>query len=98
MKYKIGDLIIVVTETRINGRRYIVTDKPAPKSKLLMGSFQIVAKNEVTQTYKIIIDDDMVGWQISQFHVDYENVAKAFNGKKFYDVVENCIVGLKNEK
>lgn len=93
MKYRIGDLVRIVVETRKNGRRYIVLDIPAPNSKLITAAFQIVAKNELTQTYKIIIDDDMIGWIISQFHIDHENIPKVFNGKRFYDIPESIILG-----
>ncbi len=95
MKYKIGDLITIVTEIRQNGNKYVVTDAPRTNSKLATECFQIVAKNETMQTYKIILADDMIGWQISQFHIEYEGVAKAFFGKRFYDISENHIVESK---
>ena len=95
MKYKIGDCVIVNTEKPINGQKRILIREPSPESVLGNGVYQVVAKNEMFATYKIIIDDDMVGWQISSFHIEHEGVPVAFKGRKFYDVHENFVIGEK---
>lgn len=95
MKYKIGDRIIVNTEILPNGQKRILVREPSHDSILGSGTYQIVAKNESMYTYKIIIDDDMSGWQIGSFHVEHERVPVAFKGKKFYDVHENFVLGIK---
>lgn len=98
MKYHVGDLVKVVVETRKNNRRYIVIDMPVSDSKLITAVFQVVAKIELTQSYKIIVDDDITGWTISQFHIDHEGIPKAFNGKRFYDIPESAIIGIEGER
>ncbi len=95
MKYKVGDCVIVNTEKPINGQKRILIREPSPESILGSGVYQIVAKDDVLDTYKIIIDDDMLGWQISKFHVEHEGVPVAFKGKKFYDVHESFVIGEK---
>lgn len=95
MKYRVGDMLVVNTEVRPNGRRYVLVREPTPEAELGHGVFQVVAKDEVMMTYKIILDDDMVGWQISQFHIEHERVPKAFKGKKFWDLHEDFIVSKK---
>lgn len=93
MKYKIGDCIIVNTETPLGRQKRIMIGIPSVDSVLGSGSYQIVAKDELMQTYKIILDDDMLGWQISQFHIEHEKVPVVFRGKKFYDIHENFVLG-----
>lgn len=93
MKYKIGDRITCNTETPPGGQKRILMREPSPDSILGSGSYQVVAKNELMNTYKIIIDDDMVGWQVSTFHVEYERVPAAFKGRKFYDVHASFVIG-----
>lgn len=93
LKYKIGDCVIVNTETPPNKQKRILTREPTPDTLLGSGSYQVVAKDELMKTYKIILDDDMLGWQISMFHIQHERVPVAFQGKKFYDVQETFVLG-----
>lgn len=95
MKYKVGDVIICNTEKPANGPKRILMREPSPESTLGSGAYQIVAKSETFGTYKIIIDEDMTGWQISSFHVEHEGVPAAFKGRRFYDVHENFVIGEK---
>lgn len=93
MKYKIGDMIVCNTEKPPEGmKRLLLNREPSSDSVLGSGSFQIVAKDEFMETYKIIIDDDMVGWQIGEFHIEHEKVPAAFKGKKFYDIHESFVL------
>jgi hypothetical protein len=93
VKYKIGDRIKVNTEIPPGGQKRILIREPSPDSILGNGSYQVVAKNDIMQTYKIIIDDDMLGWYISAFHVEHEKVPVAFKGRKFYDIHLNFVLG-----
>jgi hypothetical protein len=95
MKYNVGDLVTCNTEVRKNGRKYILSRPPEEDSILGNGAFQIVSKDETLKSYKIIIDSDMVGWQISVFHVQHEKVPMAFVGKNFWDVTEEYILNKK---
>lgn len=92
MKYHVGDMVTLNTEVRPGGGKYILSREPQEDCPLGNGSFQIVSRDEVLQTYKIIIDDDMVGWTISEFHIQHQGVASAFKYKKFWDVTEEYIV------
>ena len=95
MKYKIGDCILVNIETVPGKQKRVLVTEPLSTSVLSSESFQIVAKDEIMHTYKIIVGDDMLGWQISSFHIEHEGVAAAFRGKKFYDLHEQFVLGLK---
>lgn len=93
MKYNVGDVVTCNTETPVNKQKRIVVKIPSVDSVLGSGHFQIVSKDETNQTYKVIIENDMLGWDISMFHIQHEKVPVAFNGKKFYDVPEIFILG-----
>jgi hypothetical protein len=95
MKYHVGDLISVKIKVQKNGRKSISYGNLSDGSTLEIKKFQVIGLNESMKTYKIIIDDDMIGWQISQFHIDHEGVAKAFLGKRFYDISENHVAETK---
>lgn len=97
MKYHVGDLVAIKVKTQKNGRKSIFYGESLDikDSALEIKKFQIVGINEAMKAYKIIIDDDITGWQISQFHIDHEGIAKAFLGKRFYDISENHIVETK---
>jgi len=38
--------------------------------------------------YMILIDDDMVGWTVSNFHILHYDLPIKFLGKKFFDVTD----------
>jgi hypothetical protein len=92
MKYKIGDKVSCQTETKANGSKKLLIGDPSQGSKVGKGTFLIVAKDEAFQTYKIIIDDDMIGWSISSWHISNMRLDNKLLGKKFYDVQEELII------
>ena len=94
MNYFVGDLVICGVEIRKNGGKAII-NREKPFTILEPKAFQIVAKDPLMESYTVIVDDDMVGWIISKFHVEHWNVPKAFLGKKFFEVTENYIIERK---
>lgn len=92
MKYKIGDMVWVQTEIRKNGKKYVLTRFPEDENKLEKAKFQIIGVDPMMESYRLVIDDEMIGWEISNFHIEYENVPKGFKGKKFWDITESYIL------
>lgn len=87
MKHHVGDLILCPVKDKRIINREIPEDEIVEKIQ-----FQVISKSEKFDTYKILIPDDYVGWKIGLFHIEYENVAKAFLGKKFYDIAEVAVL------
>lgn len=95
MKYKIKTRVVVKVEVPFSGNSKILTKEPAVDSKVIEKEFIIVAVNEQCQLYTIIIDDNMNGWIISQFHIKHCNVNPKYLGKKFYDITEPYVLKAK---
>ena len=96
MKYKVGDKVVVKVELQKSGSKRVLIREPLPDSKIVEKAFPIVMLHQMEQSYTIIIDDDMLGWQISEFHVKHNKVDKSLIGNKFYDVVDDWIVKKKS--
>lgn len=99
MKYKVGDWVICDVETFSNNKRKLLLTTPKKDSTIEQLSFPIVAVDKSMETYKLVIDYDMTGWEISQFHIKYQNVDKKYLGKRFYDITEALVIdsGKKRE-
>jgi hypothetical protein len=95
MKYKIGDKVICEVEVQQDGKRRLLIKDPVKTSKVTKQEFPIIHIDNGTELYTILLDDDMVGWQISQWHVKYWDVAPKYVGKTFYDVPESIFKGKK---
>ncbi len=93
MKYKVGDLVSVNVEVDKNKKRRLSIREPQPDSKIEIMNFPIVATDPSMETYKIIIEQDMPGWDISRFHTKYQEVDEKYLGKRFYDITEALILG-----
>ena len=96
MKYKVGDTVSVAIEILDGKKKLLGLRNLAQGSVLEIKDYPIVSINEFQGTYKLIIDDDVQGWIISKFHVQYEHVDNKYLGKKFYDVVELYITDIEN--
>lgn len=94
MKYHIGDIVSCNVEVFKDKKRKLSIIAPQEDSKIEIMSFPIVAIDEHMQTYKIIIEPDMPGWNISKFHVNHLNVNEKFLGNKFYDISESLILNV----
>lgn len=84
MKHKLGDLVSCKVEEK-NGQKRISVDKGEEKK------FEIILVDKLRSLYTIAIDDDMVGWTVSQWHVKNAKIDEKFVGKKFYDITEDFI-------
>lgn len=84
-----------MVETPKVGKRKIVMGDSDPASVVQEKTFPIVYKDEAEQSYIIIIDDDIIGWNINSFHIKHWDVDKKYLGKKFYDIYEQFIVRKK---
>lgn len=91
MKYKIGDVVSVKTETRPNGCTYVLTREPNPKSTLGTADCQIIGIDKTQEAYLIKLEGDLLGWFISDFHVLHVGVAKAFRNCKFFYVTDEVV-------
>ena len=90
-KYKVGQSINCEIEIRKDKSKRFALN-PLEDSEFITQSFEIIGMNKQFNTYKILIDDDIVGWYLSQWHVKYEDIDEKFVGKKFYDIDENYII------
>lgn len=88
MKYKVKDKISIGVKTDEAGLKRLSVDKES-KSKQ---TFLIVSISEVMQTYMIVIDDDMVGWNLSEWHIKNYKLDSALLGKKFYDITDHYVI------
>jgi len=61
-------------------------------------NFPIAAIDAFMETYKVIIEQDMPGWDISKFHTKYQEVDEKYLGKRFYDITEALILGAIKKK
>lgn len=91
MQYKIGDHVSVNVEYEKSGIKRILSRQPLKDSTVIAKLFPIVMLNHLEETYSIMIDDDMIGWFISKFHVENNGADKKLIGKKFYDVTDDMI-------
>lgn len=96
-KYKVGDLVTCEVETRKNGKRYVLAfDKKVDKKNIVEMDFQVILVNNVAgseyNTYMIVIPEDIIGWTVNRFHVETAGIAKAFLGKKFWELTEQFII------
>lgn len=91
--YKVGDRVICSVENQKDGIKRILIKEPLKDSKVIKKEFVIVHSDEVTQFYTVIVDDDMVGWVISKWHIKYWDIDVKFLNKRFYDVPEILIEG-----
>ena len=95
MRYKVGEVVQVAVEILNGSKRLLGLRDPAEGSVLEIRDCPIVAINESQGTYKLILDDDVLGWVISKFHVRYEHVDEKYLGKNFYDVSESYITDVE---
>lgn len=91
--YKVGTSVKVKV-SNVDGRKKVL-----PKDSedfFEIKSFEIIAKyllhKELNPYYMILIDSDMVGWNISSSHIMYYDIDQKFLGYKFYDVTEDFII------
>jgi hypothetical protein len=95
MRYKVGEVVQVAVEILNGSKRLLGLRDPAEGSTLEIKDYPIVAINESQGTYKLILDDDVLGWVISKFHVRFEHVDEKYLGKNFYDVSESYITDIE---
>ena len=95
MKYRVGDIVLCEVEVRASGHKYVLTRPPYDEKTVKLKEFQIIRCDPTFNTYTILIDEDIIGWTIGEFHVQHMGIAKAFKNKKFWDVTEDYIVKKK---
>lgn len=94
-KYKVKEQVMCRVETRANNTkaifsRYLTADE---NPKLEDRQFEVIAVKKFCpgseyHMYTIVIDDDMVGWEIGEFHIQYQKINSKFKGRKFWDLTE----------
>ena len=95
MKYKVGDQVLVRVANQKSGYVKVVICEPLKDSKITEKAFTIVYVNPRDETYMINIDDNMLGWYISEWHVKFYYVDKKYLGTKFVDITESMIIKKK---
>lgn len=95
MKYQVGDMVECEVEIMKNKCRRLLIKSPERGSELTTMYFPVVAIDETLESCKIIIEEDMPGWYITRFHIEFEDVDPSFMGAKFYDISESLILSKK---
>lgn len=94
---KVSDIVQVKVISYNNKRRLVFADYLEDHQ---LCSFEIVAVTkwhvDLPNYYIIVIDDDIIGWTISKYHVEYNEVNQKHIGSKFYEICEEFIVNNAN--
>lgn len=98
MNYSVGDEILCNIEVFHNGDKKISIREPQKNSVIEVMTFPIVSVDETTQTYKVIVPNDVSGWIISKFHIQFQHVSDKFMGKRFYDIAESLVLDKVKKK
>lgn len=93
MKYKIGDVVRCYVETRPSGIKSVLSKGIIDKSNMNIDLFQIIYIDKEMATYTILIPNAMLGWIISDWHVMYQGIAKAFVHQKFWEITDGFVFG-----
>lgn len=80
-KFKIGQKIKLPTKTKNEVIRICYEDPSDPHIE--MRQFNIIGKNDFYEEFLVKIDPDMIGFTISNFHIEYSDVAKEYLGSRF---------------
>lgn len=92
MKYKVGDLIRCHVYKRPSGIKAVLSSGSIKGIKD-EDIFQVIYIDKTTESYGIVVPNNMLGWTISTWHYLYLNVPKAFLNCKFWEVTEKYIIG-----
>lgn len=75
----------------INGDKMLVTADY--KEEHEVRPFTVLRVPQKTNLhYMILVDEDIAGWNISEFHVLYMGVEAKYLNKKFFDIDEDYII------
>lgn len=103
-KYKVKDKVVCQVELRSNNIKAIFSRHLLPEEtpKFENRQFEIISIQQTYpgsehNMYTIAIDDDMIGWEISAFHIEHQKVDPKFKGKKFWDLTEEFLKPLPKE-
>jgi hypothetical protein len=92
-KYKVGDFLKIKTAVIDNFERIVVKDYEEEHQLKL---FEIIAvyfvHKESPPSYMILIEPNMIGWNVSKSHQLYYDLNEGLLGRKFYDVTDDFIV------
>jgi ribosomal protein S19 len=83
---KVGDKINCEVVTLPSGARKIVTKPEDREYPITNQKFKILKVDTVNSLYSVAVDDDMIGWSLSEWHQLYWDIGKEYNGKKYFDV------------
>lgn len=92
MKYKVGDFVSLKIEVKNNSKSRILLPTDLVTSEVIEKYFAIISINYIDKYYMLLIDDDMIGWTINDWHIKYNDIDYKFLGKKFYEVNEQMII------
>jgi hypothetical protein len=81
---KIGDKVSIKTALINKYLKVVPWDYEGTLDKTL--EFEIVGKFDFYQSFLIIVPDNITGWLLNNFHVEFCDVDKAHLGKKFNEI------------
>lgn len=93
MKYRVGDIIKCYVYTRPSGMKAVLSNGSIKNTKTETDLFQVIYIDKTSETYTILVPNNMLGWIISVWHELYMGIPKAFLSCKFWEVTENYIIG-----
>lgn len=80
-KFKIGQKVKLPTKTKDGVTRVCYSDPTDPQ--IQMRQFQIIGKNDYYDEFLVKVDPEMIGFLISNFHIEYCDVSKEHLGARF---------------
>ena len=93
MKYKVGDVVKCYVDTRKSGVKSIVSKGEIDKSTMEIDLFQVIYVDKEANSYSILLPNSILGWVVSDWHIMYQDIAKAFKGQNFWEITEGYIFG-----
>jgi len=92
-KYKIGNVLKIKTAVIDNFERIVAKDYEGEHQ---IKFFEIIAKYHIDKDsppcYMVLIDPNMIGWNVSASHRLYYDLNEGLLGRKFYDVTDDFII------
>jgi hypothetical protein len=85
-KFKVGQTINLPTAFR--GKYKRVHYPESEQDQVEVFKFDIIGKNDSYSEYLILLDPDMLGYSISDFHILHSEVDEKHKGSKFWYVSE----------
>ena len=83
-KFHIGQNIKLPTSFKGSHKRVYYPENE--QDQVEMNEFSIIGKNDSYSEYLVLLDSDMLGYTVSNFHILHSEVDSKYKGSKFWYV------------